>query len=182
MPLTLSCAVRVHSGPEMIVAHFRCSLLLDLLQIKDRHNGNILIDREGHLIHIDYGFMLTSSPGSLNFESAPFKLTIEFVEVMGGKNSSIFNYFKDLLGFGFLKLRENASRILSLVEMMLPATKMACFAKGPGTIKELEDRFKLPLTTEGALAYAESLIEQSIGNWRTDSYDTYQRMFSGIAT
>ena len=60
------------------------SLLCYLLAIKDRHNGNILIDKHGHLIHIDFGFMLSNSPGSVGFESSPFKLPAEYIELLGG--------------------------------------------------------------------------------------------------
>ncbi|KAH9622800.1 hypothetical protein KSS87_022492 [Heliosperma pusillum] len=73
------------------------SLVCYLLQIKDRHNGNLLLDEEGHIIHIDFGFMLSNSPGGVNFESAPFKLTRELLEVMDsdaeGVPSSLYSRF-----------------------------------------------------------------------------------------
>lgn len=68
------------------------------MQIKDRHNGNILVDEAGHLVHIDFGFMLSNSPGGVNFEAAPFKLTRELLQVMDsdsdGRASELFDYFK----------------------------------------------------------------------------------------
>ena len=51
------------------------SLVCYILQIKDRHNGNILLDSKGRMIHVDFGFMLSNSPGNMNFESSAFKLT-----------------------------------------------------------------------------------------------------------
>lgn len=74
------------------------SLVCYFLQIKDRHNGNIMIDNEGHIIHIDFGFMLSNAPGKgIKFENAPFKLTSDFVDVMGGVNSSYFTKFRKLV-------------------------------------------------------------------------------------
>ncbi|QSL66410.1 hypothetical protein MERGE_000789 [Pneumocystis wakefieldiae] len=55
------------------------SVITYLLQIKDRHNGNIMIDREGHIVHIDFGFLLDIAPGGITFESSPFKLTREMI-------------------------------------------------------------------------------------------------------
>lgn len=39
------------------------SLITYFLQVKDRHNGNIMIKNNGSLLHIDYGFFMTNMPG-----------------------------------------------------------------------------------------------------------------------
>lgn len=89
-------------------------MLTYLLQIKDRHNGNLLIDREGHLIHIDWGFILESSPGgNFGFEAAPFKLPLEYIEVLGGPDSESWKEFKSLVREGFESVRKHCDSIVS---------------------------------------------------------------------
>ena len=73
------------------------SLVCYLLNIKDSHNGNILIDTEGHILHIDLGFMFNISPEfNRNFENVPFKLTYEMFENMNGYESKLLNFYKNL--------------------------------------------------------------------------------------
>ena len=91
---------------------------MDVNEVVIRHNGNILLDSEGHLIHIDYGFILSCSPKNLGFESSPFKLTPEFVEVMGGVDSDMFNYFKILILQGLLAARKHSDKLTSIVDIM----------------------------------------------------------------
>ncbi|KAF0894709.1 hypothetical protein E2562_001997 [Oryza meyeriana var. granulata] len=159
------------------------SILCYLLQVKDRHNGNLLIDEEGHIIHIDFGFMLSNSPGGVNFESAPFKLTRELLEVMDsdaeGTPSEFFDYFKVLCIQGFLTCRKHAERIILLVEM-LQDSGFPCFKGGPRTIQNLRKRFHLSLTEEQCVCLVLSLISSSMDAWRTRQYDYYQRVLNGI--
>lgn len=158
------------------------SLICYILQIKDRHNGNILIDREGHIIHIDYGFILTTSPGSLGFEKAPFKLTMEYIEVMGGarETNDIYTQFIKSFQDGFLEVRKHYEDIVSTIEMMMPGSKMACFSKGENTVNELKSRFQLNLTDEEAKEYVVQMINQSKDHWRTLSYDKFQKFSNYI--
>jgi len=57
-----------------------------------------MIDIEGHIFHIDFGFLLSNAPGKgIKFENAPFKLTDELVEVLGGNRSQEFGEFRELM-------------------------------------------------------------------------------------
>lgn len=56
-----------------------------------RHNDNIMIDAEGHGVHIDFGFALGTSPfHNLGFES-DFKITQDMIDFM---QQDGFLYFK----------------------------------------------------------------------------------------
>lgn len=154
-----------------------------LLNIKDRHNGNILIDRHGHVMHIDFGFLLSNSPGgNMNFEAAPFKLTKEFVDLMGGARSRSFVAFRNLCAKAFLEVRKRKEKIILLVEMMMDGNEdLPCFRAGKrAIIEQLRARFAPGASSRQCVSLVNSLINQSMDNWRTRWYDAYQRWSVGI--
>ncbi|PTB72922.1 kinase-like protein [Trichoderma longibrachiatum ATCC 18648] len=158
------------------------SIISYILQLKDRHNGNVLIDSEGHIIHIDFGFMLSNSPGSVGFEAAPFKLTHEYVDVLGGLNSPDFEDYKKLCKQAFQALRRSADYIIDLVAMMGRDSKMPCFAVGVAhATTTLRQRFQLHLSADEAENFVETdLIAKSYGSYYTRLYDTFQYRTQGI--
>ncbi|RUS83247.1 hypothetical protein EGW08_009011, partial [Elysia chlorotica] len=156
-------------------------LVCYLLQLKDRHNGNILLDSEGHIIHIDFGFILSISPGkNLGFENSPFKLTHEFVEVMGGLGSDMFEYFKILMLQGFVASRKHMDKILPLVEIMQTGSQLPCFSKGISAIRAFKDRFHFGSTEEQLQLIVDGLVESSLHSITTKLYDGFQYFTNGI--
>ncbi|CAD8090370.1 unnamed protein product [Paramecium sonneborni] len=154
------------------------SLFSYLMQVKDRHNGNLLIDDRGHIIHIDFGFLLQTSPGGVNFESAPFKLTQEYVELMKGRESDYFGYFKTLITKGFLALKKYIREIENFFMIMVEKSDLPCFANLD--IKAFTNRFQLNSTDKEIMDLVDRLINQSLSSWRTAQYDNFQKRTNGI--
>lgn len=157
------------------------SIICYVLQIKDRHNGNIMIDSEGHLVHIDFGFLLSNSPGSVGFEAAPFKLTSEYIELLGGVGSPQYLNFVETCKQCFLALRDEHDQIISIVELMQKDSNLPCFNNGENTSVLLKQRLQLTLSDEEASNFVETaLIGKSIGSMYTRLYDQFQLITQGI--
>lgn len=159
------------------------SIVCYLLQIKDRHNGNIMLDTEGRLIHIDFGFMLGIAPGgNWSIEMAPFKLTKEMVEVLGGVDSKLFGEFVHLFARGLLAAQRQAEKIITLVEIMMRNSTFPCF-QGRDVSKDLQklrDRFLLHHTTEQTVKAVMKLVGASYKSKWTKRYDQFQKLTNGI--
>ncbi|CAH0477280.1 unnamed protein product [Peronospora belbahrii] len=159
------------------------SLVCYFLQIKDRHNGNIMLDDEGHIIHIDYGFLLGIAPGGmLSIETAPFKLTAEMVETMGGQDSEGFKEYVTLCTRGFLACQQRCDEICDLVNVMSRQSPYPCFLgiDAEYILLRLRSRFKLSLSKQETVAHVLALIRKSNNNYSTRQYDNFQRMTNGI--
>ncbi|XP_030043235.1 phosphatidylinositol 4-kinase beta isoform X2 [Microcaecilia unicolor] len=154
-------------------------LVCYLLQVKDRHNGNILLDAEGHIIHIDFGFILSSSPRNLGFETSAFKLTSEFVDVMGGPQGDMFNYYKMLMLQGLIAARKHMDKVVQIVEIMQQGSQLPCF-HGSSTIRNLKERFHMNMTEEQLQLLVEQMVDGSMRSITTKLYDGFQYLTNGI--
>jgi phosphatidylinositol 4-kinase len=200
------------------------SVVCYLLQIKDRHNGNIMLTSDGcatrlrrrrapacsprasssarpltrrcrrarrssrasrrHLVHIDFGFLLSNSPGgNLNFESAPFKLTHEYVELLGGTHSPLYRYFRYLVVRGFVEARRHRDKVLLLVQTTLDfgGARWPCFRAGQAAVEALRARFKPDMSMQQYTNHVIELINTAQGSVSTRCYDGYQYCCQGIA-
>ncbi|KAH6709296.1 phosphatidylinositol 4-kinase-like protein [Leptodontidium sp. MPI-SDFR-AT-0119] len=154
------------------------SLISFLLQFKDRHNGNIMIDDAGHILHIDFGFCFDIAPGGVKFERAPFKLTSEMMAVMGGRTDhQAFKWFEELTVKAFLASRPYAEKLSQLVLLMMDSG-LPCFK--PETIQNFKDRFVLEKSEREAADFMKGLIKKSYSSYSTGVYDQFQLMTNGI--
>jgi phosphatidylinositol 4-kinase A len=154
------------------------SIISFLLQFKDRHNGNIMIDDAGHILHIDFGFCFDIAPGGVKFERAPFKLTAEMLAVMGGSTDhQSFQWFEELCVKAFLAARPYAEKLSQIVLLMMDSG-LPCFR--PESVRHFKERFVLERNERDAALFVRDLVRKSANNYSTAVYDQFQLMTNGI--
>ena len=165
---------------NFIVSQAAYAITSYILQVKDRHNGNLMFDGDGHVIHIDFGFIFTISPAkNLNFENPAFKLTAEMVELMGDDTDSpLYRWFQVLVVRGFLAVREHLHEIIAIVQPMLQST-LTCFrgdSMGAPAVRGSSPRARRRRRRRAMIA----LIAQANGSFRTNVYDWIQNRQQGV--
>jgi phosphatidylinositol 4-kinase len=154
------------------------SVISFLLQFKDRHNGNIMVDDLGHILHIDFGFCFDIAPGGVKFERAPFKLTTEMVAVMGGSTEhQSYKWFEELCVKAFLASRQYVEKLSQLVLLMMDSG-LPCFK--PETILHFRERFVLEKSEREAANFMRGLVKRSYSSYSTGVYDQFQLLTNGI--
>jgi phosphatidylinositol 4-kinase len=101
---------------------------------------------------------------------------------MGSSRSPLFQAYRKLCVRTFLALRRHRGDLLVLVEMMLEGNAdLPCFIGGRDAVVDgLTQRFMPGIPKRVVVKRVHSLIDRSLGSWRTTFYDKYQRWFQGI--
>jgi len=163
------------------------SLVCYILQVKDRHNANILLDREGHLLHIDFGFVLGDTPkmGKVPIfsERAPFKLTAEFWEVIGGWNireGGLGVKFCKMLEASFACASSHSEEIASMIEAaVLNITRNSAYANRVAEGVKSRLRMRGAPDSKQQKQFIMDLVDNALTSWGTSTYDWLQKNMHG---
>lgn len=131
-----------------------------ILGVGDRHLDNLMISPTGHLLHIDFGYILGRDP---KFMQPPFRLCKEMVEVMQGLQGKPFIQFKQYAYISYNLLRKNANLILNLFSLMVESNLPDIAVESDKCVSKVQDRFRLDLNDEMAIDHFDNLITESIG-------------------
>jgi len=156
------------------------SVVCYILQIKDRHNANILMDREGHIMHIDFGFVLGETPKMgkvpLFSERAPFKLSAEFWEVIGGW--SAFKRFCEMFEAAYAVAAAHSDEICSLVEAaIVNVSRNSDLARS--IADGVRGRIRMKADPKEQKIHIMNIVNDAITSWGTSTYDWLQRSMNG---
>ena len=87
-------------------------LLAFVLGLRDRHLQNIVVDKNGVLSHIDFGYILGRDPKFLNTK---MRITTGMIDAMGGLRSDGYQNFVELISESYSKIRLHSSLFFHLL-------------------------------------------------------------------
>ena len=113
------------------------------------------------------------------FENAPFKLTQDYMTLIGGEKSPLYAYLHILLIQGFTCVRKHAEELCDLIEIMSKDSSLPCFEKF--NLEDFRNRLAPDVKDSDMPRWVQGLMKDSLGSKRTAWYDDFQKVSNGIA-
>lgn len=89
------------------------SCLSYVLGLGDRHANNIMVSNLGHIIHVDYGYILENPIHSSILNNPIIRISNEMIDFLGGWNSEYYTLFRNYIAKVFDIIRLYADIIIN---------------------------------------------------------------------
>jgi hypothetical protein len=133
------------------------SCLSYVLGLGDRHASNIMVSNSGHIVHIDYGYILENPLHSSIVNSPVIRISNEMIDFLGGWNSEYYQIFKNYITKVFDLIRLYSDLIFSYYDILVQEGIM----DKETTKKRLNDRFMNGMTFRDVEIVLLDVIEKS---------------------
>ncbi len=150
-----------------------------LLGVGDRHLENLMVQPDGRLFHIDFGFILGRDPKVF---APPMKISSQMVEGMGGPTSASYQQFQELCCEAYNILRKHASTFLAILELMSQSSIEVIVEDARNHFVKLEEKFQIGRPDEQAVRYFRDLIQESVSALFPQIVDTAHRLVQALRT
>lgn len=121
------------------------SCMAYILGLRDRNMGNILMNKQGQIFHIDYEYIM-ESPKTNVFGEPVIKVTREMIEILGGEQSQYYAKFKEYIINVFDILRLYKQTVFSYYNIL----ESESFITTGDFCKKLDARFMTGMSCKGA--------------------------------
>ncbi|XP_073151220.1 phosphatidylinositol 3-kinase, root isoform isoform X1 [Henckelia pumila] len=148
------------------------SVITYILGIGDRHLDNLLLQDDGRLFHVDFGFILGRDPKPF---PPPMKLCKEMVEAMGGAESQYYTRFKSYCCEAYNILRKSSNLTLNLFHLMAGSNIPDIASDPEKGILKLQEKFRLDLDDEESIHFFQDLINESVSALFPQMVETIHR-------
>ncbi|CAA3031722.1 Phosphatidylinositol 3-kinase, root isoform [Olea europaea subsp. europaea] len=148
------------------------SVITYILGIGDRHLDNLLLQDDGRLFHVDFGFILGRDPKPF---PPPMKLCKEMVEAMGGAESQYYTRFKSYCCEAYNILRKSSNLVLNLFHLMAGSNIPDIASDPEKGILKLQEKFRLDLDDEESIHFFQDLINESVSALFPQMVETIHR-------
>lgn len=153
------------------------SVITFVLGFADRHNDNIMLTKQGHLFHIDFGHFLGNYRKVLGkyVDKTDLVFIDQYYAIIGKDN---FNRFEEVCCQAYNVIRKHANYFITLFSLMLSCDLPEL--QTPNDIEFIKDRLQLNLSNEEADEHFREKLQESRENSTIQLNHAFHVVYHGM--